>query len=298
MNQGIRCTVDSRERAATSAFTIAELLVVLGLLALLVVIRASAAGQNQRASDRVVCANNLKQLASAWQAYSDDQNGNLIWNMGMGTTGPMPPGYRGYSWVSGVFTAGNPTSANNTDCTNTTYLANGANAMIAPYTKSNVVIFKCPADKSTSAFGPRVRTYSMNASLGAGGDAFNPNAKKDIMQYPGYNTTAMDTFTYTRMPGIKRPAEKFVISEEHPNVVADGSFFIDQSGAPNYASGRQMMLDVPASYHNLGGNFVFADGHYELRRWQDSRTVNATTIVTVMLNNPDLQWLQSHAWEP
>ncbi len=301
MKQGIRWVANPRERAAASAFTLTELLVVLGVLTLLMMIRVGAAGFNQRASDRVVCANNLKQLGAAWQAYSDDQNGNLISNMGMGTAGPMPLSYRGLSWISGMFTSGNPVNAVNSDCTNTLYLSEGQNALIAPYTKSNYAIFKCPADKSTCQNGPilpRVRSYSLNGALGANGYAGDSNAKRLIMQYPGSGASTVDTFTYTKITSVKRPAEKFVVLDENPNSINDPLFFTDQSGAPNYDSGRHLAIDIPGSYHNLGCNFIFADGHYELREWRDSQMLNAQNINTSMPGSTDLIWLQSHAWEP
>ena len=33
------------------------------------------------------------------------------------------------------------------------------------------------------------------------------------------------------------------------------------------------MVDYPASYHNKAGGFSFADGHSEIKKWQDARTM-------------------------
>ena len=48
-----------------------------------------------------------------------------------------------------------------------------------------------------------------------------------------------------------------------------------------------------------GGVVGFADGHANLQRWQDQRTITNRTILHFESSpgNPDLQWLQDHATE-
>ena len=61
--------------------------------------------------------------------------------------------------------------------------------------------------------------------------------------------------------------------------------------------------DYPGMYHHLACGFSFADGHSELRRWRDPRTMPPLTVGANPLfsqfsqspRNPDVAWLQDHS---
>ncbi len=57
--------------------------------------------------------------------------------------------------------------------------------------------------------------------------------------------------------------------------------------------------EVPASRHNRGANFTYADGHVERHRWQDKRTSQPILRVQIFgltqPNNPDVKWVHDHA---
>jgi len=74
-------------------------------------------------------------------------------------------------------------------------------------------------------------------------------------------------------------------------------------GYPDQPQKRQFFGDFPAYYHNLAAGLSFADGHWEIKRWQDLRT-----CPPIQRNrfpghdrrvpspgNPDLFWLQDRA---
>src|SRR5687767_15592201 len=61
------------------------------------------------------------------------------------------------------------------------------------------------------------------------------------------------------------PASIHVFLDEHPDTINDG-FFMNR--LEEYAWGN-----LPASYHNGGGNFTFADGHSEPHRWTAPSTI-------------------------
>jgi prepilin-type processing-associated H-X9-DG protein len=68
-------------------------------------------------------------------------------------------------------------------------------------------------------------------------------------------------------------------------------------GYPNLASTK--IVDYPASYHNRAAGFAFADGHSEIHRWVDDRTMPPLTT-TLQLNvpspnNKDVWWMQDHS---
>ena len=71
---------------------------------------------------------------------------------------------------------------------------------------------------------------------------------------------------------------------------------------PNQPELAQFNQDFPASYHNGAGGLSFADGHAEIRRWRDPRTmpplnrgVSILWPVVPSPHNPDLIWLQQRA---
>jgi prepilin-type N-terminal cleavage/methylation domain-containing protein/prepilin-type processing-associated H-X9-DG protein len=59
-------------------FTLVELLVVIGIIALLVAILLPVLGRAQEAGRRTQCLSNLRQITLAWMMYADDNKGMLV----------------------------------------------------------------------------------------------------------------------------------------------------------------------------------------------------------------------------
>ncbi|SRR6266568_424485 len=76
----------------------------------------------------------------------------------------------------------------------------------------------------------------------------------------------------------------------------DGFFVVDMRGYPDPTQAK--LPDFPASFHNKAGGMSFADGHSEIKRWLDPRTmppVKRTNPPSVsQANNPDVIWLWQH----
>src|SRR5438128_8088098 len=70
----------NRRQKSTAGFSFADLLTVLGVLALLVLLQISAFAHNKGNSHRAVCADNLRRLALSWLMYADDNRGRLAPN--------------------------------------------------------------------------------------------------------------------------------------------------------------------------------------------------------------------------
>jgi len=60
------------------------------------------------------------------------------------------------------------------------------------------------------------------------------------------------------------------------------------------------IVDYPASYHNKAGGFSFADGHSEIKKWQDGRTAPNISkadrpLDVTSANNKDVFWMQERS---
>ena len=203
-------------------------------------------------------------------------------------------------WVKGSMdsqtTVGSPWTL--ADSTNTMYLLDPSQALIANYTRS-LGSFKCPGDNWQSAANPlpRVRSYSMHCGVGGKystiGGTYNPDDAASPRTYIS-DTTGKKT-TILQNPGF---AKVWVIVCEHPDSISDSEFQFQ----PGWAPSSFRWQDLPSSHHNGGSTFSFADGHAEMKKWLDGRTVQAVhmtfkwwqsgTTFAVGIPNPS----QDYAW--
>jgi prepilin-type N-terminal cleavage/methylation domain-containing protein len=90
----------SSEAAEPRGFTLVELLIVIGIIALLVSILLPAANRAREMSRRTVCLSNIRQLTTAWLMYADEHHGRLCNCEGINNTfdprAPLVP-----SWFVG-----------------------------------------------------------------------------------------------------------------------------------------------------------------------------------------------------
>lgn len=99
------------------------------------------------------------------------------------------------------------------------------------------------------------------------------------------------------------PSSTFVFLDEREDSINDGTFVVAMEGWPNDPS-LHRMIDYPASYHNAAGGFSFADGHSEIKKWKDARTIpelkrgGALALNAPSPNNQDIAWMQERATRP
>ena len=74
--------------------------------------------------------------------------------------------------------------------------------------------------------------------------------------------------TDVTMPG---PARTWLLIDEHELSINDGWFVVDMSNSLPFA-------DFPATRHNNGCTFTFADGHAEAWRWKEARTMEISRM--------------------
>jgi prepilin-type processing-associated H-X9-DG protein len=137
---------------------------------------------------------------------------------------------------------------------------------------------------------PRVRSMSMLNWVGGRGLGLE-------MGWSGPGWRIYRRFTDMVDPG---PTRTFVFLDEREDSINDGMFVVDMTGYPDQPR-LFHIVDIPASYHGGSGGLSFADGHSELKRWQDART-KPPLVKSVIIpydrpspDNVDIAWLQERA---
>jgi prepilin-type N-terminal cleavage/methylation domain-containing protein/prepilin-type processing-associated H-X9-DG protein len=235
------------------AFSLIELLVVVGIIAVLLSLLFPALNKAREAAKAAACASNQHHLLAAFIAYVADNDG---------ATPIFPP-------RSLVFSANDPYVASCAyfmapgDVAVIRYdvgsfwqylghpAAHTAPTVIAPAAPDLYDSFNCPSDLdyrfaaeggSINAQASVRRNFSYSWNAGFWGHSGNPNIYLSDMS------------AVHSLKQIIDPGHKIILEEEmHPN---DGWSFV---GWPGSGGGD----DTPAFRHSLAANWGFADGHVD-----------------------------------
>jgi prepilin-type N-terminal cleavage/methylation domain-containing protein len=290
--------------AAVQAFTLIELLIVIGIIAVLASLLLPVLDKGKLKARGIQCMNNHRQLAIAWKMYVDDSHEFLpyasFWPYGPAELTAQNQ----YAWVTGGMDF-NPNNPSNWDINQDI-----VKSPLWPYCGQSAAIWKCPADFSfVNVNGqnlPRVRSMSMNVWIGgfvgydaglSGGSGYvNPPL------YPPGTYGGSPWRVYLKMgdftdPG---PSATFLLLDMREDSIDWGNFATDMTGWPDQPD-QTGFYDLPGSYHHRAGGFSFVDGHSEIKRWLDDRTMPPLVPGGLIFDqfrspdNPDVGWLQEHA---
>ena len=276
-------------RAARRGFTLIELLVVIAIIAILAAMLLPALSKAKEKARGIMCMSNTRQLMLAWRMYVEENSDRLpsAGSAGAAGAGGAP------DWCGGGFMDFAPNNPANYDINQTI-----AKSPLWQNCGKSAKIWKCPADNSTVLHNgvpvPRVRSVSMNCFLGGE----SPESLTGVA--PG------TWKVYSRLGQIANPVNIMGILDEREDSINNGYFGINMNGTAHGTTAANpnayAFFDFPAYYHNRAAGFAFTDGHSEIHRWLDARTMTRmgrTSIVrlpgTPSPNNVDVAWINDHA---
>ncbi len=248
--------ITSGVKARDRAFTLVELLVVIAIIAILAAILLPVLNHAKQAGLKAGCLDNMRQLQVCYIMYTQDNNDFLAPNNGQANVGATN------SWAG--------ESAAQTDYT-TTHIRTG---LLWQYNQS-YGIYVCPANtymiKVTAPppgsglvpneLVPQTRTCTIDFSLNiesAAQDGVTPRWK-------------FSQLTGNGSPGVAR---KIVFVDDYELQVSGGAFGIwgegdmADGGNPQTGNPTGTWWNVPATRHDNGCTFSFADGHVEYWNWK------------------------------
>jgi prepilin-type processing-associated H-X9-DG protein len=224
------------------------------------------------------CQNNNKQLVTGWLMYADDHSQRLAYNLA------GPAARTNLNWAAGTLDW--ELTADNTN------LAGLAESALGSYVVKATAIYRCPSDSVLSTlqraagWSSRVRSYSMNASVGDAG----------LLSRSGVNTTNPGCLQFFKLTSLPVPARIFVFLDEHPDSISDGCF-VNRCSYPEWDR-------LPASWHNGAATLSFADGHMETYLWKCRSTrppplPDAACLPMDVSDDPrDFNWIIAHMSVP
>lgn len=259
-----------KELLYRAGFTLLELLVVIGIIAILSALLLPAINRAKTKAATASCLNNLRQLQICWHCYATDNEDVLPPNDSINFN--ANDFVDGLSWCQGDARVDRTTD-------------NLQKGVLFPYNRS-VAIYHCPADHSMTDQGYHLRNRSYNMS-------------QSINGYPEFYTNLFfyGVPSFKKLSAISEPgvADLFVFIDEHPETLYDPCFSnpVDIYARNFSFMAGPMWWDMPADRHDQGAGLSFADGHVERWRWRAPMTFSGLFQPPTLQQLPDYLRIQA-----
>jgi prepilin-type processing-associated H-X9-DG protein/prepilin-type N-terminal cleavage/methylation domain-containing protein len=221
-----------------AAFTLLELLVVIGIIAILAALLLPVLSAAKRKAAQTTCINDLKQLGTGMQMYVEDYGGTFP---GMAS---QHSGFQAADWI--YWRTNDPAHPVK------------KSPIVLALANASSTLFRCPLDTDNSARiaqadgvnGPYLYSYSLT-SYNVANDA-NPGMSSVF--------TGGQSLPF-KLSSVRNPSGKIMLAEE----VASDSSRDNPTGASVINDGRWMPEnpDPLTARHNGRADVTFADGHVE-----------------------------------
>lgn len=279
------CTEEFAMRnAPRHAFTLVELLVVIGIIAVLVAILLPSLAKARVAAVRVQCLSNLRQCAMGIQAYSQDYNGAILIRY-------QPLGGHYHSW-GGTLMYGYENAQSAAE--DTPVLPRYMNTQVArcpmdPYRVKEME--KIPTNPFSNGMDQFCwATYAIFTYDSANDPRTWDFQKRTVLVDIGTDKSTMDTQKLNRVP---RPGEMIMLADSRMSVGGPdwwcgpnwsthiGQFYFNScgiwtahgiGGRPNFTGAvHGSWLVADSNYDGAVANVAFYDGHAESRSVKELR---------------------------
>jgi prepilin-type N-terminal cleavage/methylation domain-containing protein len=236
--------VPSSRRAP--AFTLVELLVVIGIIALLISILLPALSKARENGNWAACMSNMKQIGNALMMYAGEHKQYLPRPASATTYGPLPDDF--IFWQTGQGTDTVKGAKRDIDDSPLAKYLNATGDKLQ-------ALYRCPSDlfddrpSTIAAVGPYRYSYTMNRSW-------------DNVEPVPTPTPPRLTIPRPKLTQVRRSTEKvLIVEEQRPN---DGRWEwnnIDPSGSNKD--------DLLTDRHAKQSNILFHDMHVERKFWKE-----------------------------